>query len=105
MTGGKLSAGQAVALGLVHEVVQDETQLEERLAAVLAEIGRCAPQAVALTKKLVLSVGRAPLDTVLDDAAADFAVAARGPEAMEGMAAFLQKTTPSWAKDGSEASS
>lgn len=99
VTGGKLSAGQAVALGLAHEVVQDESQLDERLEAVLSEVGRCAPNAVALTKKLVLAVGQKPLDEVLDDAAADFAVAARGPEAMEGMAAFLQKKTPSWAEE------
>lgn len=98
VTGGKLSAGQAVALGLAHEVVQDDSQLDERLEAVLAQVGRCAPNAVALTKKLVLAVGQKSLDAVLDEAAADFAVAARGPEAMEGMAAFLQKKTPSWAE-------
>jgi isohexenylglutaconyl-CoA hydratase len=34
---------------------------------------------------------------VLDDAAAQFAACARGPEAPEGIAAFMQKRKPRWA--------
>ena len=97
VTGGRLSAGQAVALGLAHEVVGDGNELDERLAGVLEQIKACAPGAVALTKKLVFSVGKKPLAEVLDDAADDFAVAARGPEGVEGMTAFISKKKPSWA--------
>lgn len=99
VTGGNLDAAQALALGLVHHV-SPETGLEDVLARVLADVARCAPEAVAVTKRLVLAAAAAhgdALAAVLDAAADDFARAARGPESVEGMTAFIQKRRPSWA--------
>ena len=39
----------------------------------------------------------APAADLVDDAARVFAQAARGPEGIEGMTAFLQKRAPAWA--------
>ena len=99
VTGGGLDAAQALALGLVHHL-SPETGLDEQLERVLADLARCAPEAVAVTKRLVLAAAGAhgaALDAVLDAAAEDFARAARGPENVEGMTAFIQKRRPSWA--------
>jgi isohexenylglutaconyl-CoA hydratase len=109
VTGGSLDAAQALALGLIHYIahiahtshVSPGTGLDDRLARVLTDIGRCAPEAVATTKRLVLAAAGAhgdALSHLLDSAADDFAAAARGPESVEGMTAFLQKRSPQWAE-------
>lgn len=104
VTGGALDAAQALALGLVHHIapqVSSETgSIDDELARVLTDIGRCAPEAVATTKRLVLAAAAAhgdDLSALLDRASEDFARAARGPESVEGMTAFIQKRSPSWA--------
>ena len=97
VTGGKLSAVQALAIGLVHEVHDDGAALDAALAATLAQTLRCAPGAIAATKALMARALRTPAADLVDDAARVFAQAARGPEGIEGTAAFLQKRSPSWA--------
>jgi isohexenylglutaconyl-CoA hydratase len=97
VTGGKLSAAQALEIGLVHEVHDDGAVLDAALAATLAQILRCAPAAVAATKALMARALRTPSSDLIADAAAMFASAAHGAEGREGMAAFLQKRSPSWA--------
>jgi isohexenylglutaconyl-CoA hydratase len=97
VTGGKLSAAQALAIGLVHELHDDGAALDAALAATLAQALRCAPAAVAATKALMARALHTPAADLVDEAARLFAQAARGPEGIEGMTAFLQKRSPSWA--------
>jgi len=104
VTGGSLDAAQALALGLVHHVSSGtgEDTVEAQLARVLADLARCAPDAVATTKRLVLAAAAATSDQLgplLDAAAEEFARAARGPESLEGMTAFIQKRRPQWADE------
>jgi len=97
VTGGKLSAAQALAIGLVHEVHEEGAALDAALAATLAQVLRCAPGAIAATKALMARALHTPAADLVDDAARVFAQAARGAEGIEGMGAFLQKRLPSWA--------
>jgi isohexenylglutaconyl-CoA hydratase len=104
VTGGSLDAAQAQTLGLVHHLASGtgSDSLDGQLDRVLADIARCAPEAVATTKRLVLAAAAAhgeALEALLDDAAEDFARAARGPESLEGMTAFIQKRRPKWADE------
>lgn len=104
VTGGSLDAAQALTLGLVHHVASGTgpDSVDEQLRTVLADLARCAPEAVAVTKRLVLAAAAAhgdELEALLDDAADDFARAARGPESLEGMTAFIQKRRPKWADE------
>jgi isohexenylglutaconyl-CoA hydratase len=96
VTGATLGAAEAARLGVAHFAPED---VDVALAEVLAQIGRCAPGAVAATKQLMLRVGEAPLGELLDVAAVDFARRARSDEAAAGIAAFLSKTAPPWASD------
>jgi isohexenylglutaconyl-CoA hydratase len=100
VTGARLDGVRAHALGLVHELVCDEAELTEVLERVLGEIRRCAPGAVAATKHLMLQVGAVDHERLLDEGAERFAEAARGPEGVEGMTAFIGKRTPKWAEQG-----
>ena len=97
VTGGRLDAAQALAIGLVHEVHEDGAALDAALATTLAQTLRCAPGAIAATKALMARALHTPAADLVDDAAQLFAKAARGPEGIEGMTAFLQKRSPSWA--------
>lgn len=95
VTGGRLDAAAALALGLVHLQVPT-AQLQTTLDAVLADILACAPGALAATKALMAKARLQPPATLVDEAAAIFSRAAQGPEGMEGMGAFLQKRKPNW---------
>jgi isohexenylglutaconyl-CoA hydratase len=100
VTGGRLTGARAHALGLVHELAEDDAALPGVLERVLGEIRQCAPGAVAATKHLMLQVGAVDHERLLDEGAARFAEAARGPEGMEGMAAFIGKRKAKWAEPG-----
>lgn len=97
--GARFKGEEALRLGLVHFVAGDESQIQEILAATLKQVRRCAPGANAVTKAIMLSVGRMEMDAILDDAARKFAEAVRGPEGVEGTMAFVQKRLPKWAEE------
>jgi isohexenylglutaconyl-CoA hydratase len=100
LTGGVLDAAQALAVGLVHEVVPDAAALEARVNEVVAQVARCGPNAIARTKAVleqIVAGDRAEVGRVLD-AAADAFVEAVGDEAPEGIAAFLERRRPKWAE-------
>ena len=97
VTGGTLDAAAALAIGLVHEVHDDGAALDAALDATIAKVLRCAPGAVAATKSLMARALHEPAAALVDEAARVFADAARGPEGIEGMTAFLQKRAPGWA--------
>lgn len=93
-------AEEAQAIGLVDEVVADDTldpALHERLQA----LRRAAPGAVAGTKRLLQRL-RARMPDLRDEAAIAFAGALRGPEAAAGLAAFARKQPAPWAEGGSK---
>lgn len=98
LTGATLSGLDAQRLGLVHAVFDDEAGLAALLETELAAIRRCAPQANALTKSLMLKVGQQDMDSLLDEAAAAFSASVRGPEAAEGLSAFLEKRPAAWSR-------
>lgn len=96
VTGGKLDARQALALGLVHEL-HEGAELDAALQRVLAEILRCAPGALAATKALMARARLHAPASLVDEAAEAFTKAALGPEGMEGVSAFLEQRKPAWA--------
>lgn len=96
VTGGRLDAAAALALGLVHEV-HPGPALEEALARVLEDILQCAPGAVAATKALIARARWQEPAALVGEAAEVFARAALGAEGVEGTTAFLQRRKPHWA--------
>jgi isohexenylglutaconyl-CoA hydratase len=95
VTGGRLDAAVALALGLVHEVTNTDG-LQAVLDKVLADILTCAPGALAATKALMQRARFTSAHELVQDAAAIFAQSAQGPEGIEGMTAFIQKRKPNW---------
>ncbi len=95
--GLRLGADEALRIGLVHEVATNHGELMDKGTAAINQCLRCAPGALAETKKLVRASSREGLGAVLDDASHMFAAALAG-DAKEGIRAFLEKRKPAWLK-------
>lgn len=97
LTGDKFKAADAKAAGLVHEVVP-WSALDAAVDRVVLSLLRGAPQALSAAKALVAAVDR-PVDAALVDWTAEQLAAIRsGPEAREGVAAYLEKRRPTWSR-------
>lgn len=96
VTGGKVEAGEALAIRLVHEVHADGASLDAALRQVIDRIMGCAPGAIAATKVLLARTRFEPPQDLIQDAAAMFSRAVQSPEGVEGTTAFIQKRKPNW---------
>ena len=94
--GNRIKAQEALNLGLIHQVVENNDQLEDSVMQAIKLALKCAPQASQTTKALIHNVGEQDLDSLLDQAANNFADAVMG-EGREGGAAFMQKRSSAWA--------
>ena len=99
LTGQRFDGHHALEQGVVHEVADSTAELEKKLADLLGQVRRCAPNANRATKQLVLDVGHVPMEELLDRAAGEFAQAVASEEGQEGTLAFVQKRLPKWASN------
>ena len=93
-----IDAVEAHRLGLGRHLCHNTTELNRTIAAVLDDVLKLEPQALAVAKRLVLSCARNDDRAVLDDAAEALVGLLRQPEANEGMRAFKEKRPPPWLK-------
>ena len=94
-TGDQLSAEEALACGLVSKVVPDE----ELMTAALALAKRIAanpPQAVRLTKRLLVEGRHSRLDTLLELSATMQALAHTTDDHREAATAFVEQRRPNF---------
>jgi methylglutaconyl-CoA hydratase len=97
LRGNRFPATRAAELGLINRAVPGD-RLDEAVEEVLADLRRGGPQALGLAKNLVYEVPkRSQADAVEWTTALSNQLFA-GDEAKEGMRAFLEKRSPSWAK-------
>ena len=96
LTGARFDGTDAQLLGLADYTTDD---LEDVEAAVRKGVMKCAPNANAATKALILGSTTVTRDEALDRAADSFAACLRSEEGREGVASFLEKRKPNWAKD------
>lgn len=94
LTGETFDAATAADVGLITAAVDD---LDAATAALYDQLRTCAPQGLAETKPLTTRATRAAIDAHADDLAALSARLFATDEAQEGMRAFLEKRSPSWA--------
>lgn len=96
LLGSRFNGETAQKLGVIHEVVRNDIELEQLLADTIQQIKRAAPLASRNTKALLHRTLNEPLDSLLDAAAQQFAQAVGGAEGQEGTMAFIQKRLPNW---------
>jgi methylglutaconyl-CoA hydratase len=97
LSGRLFTAQEALALGLVSEIVPSEKLLDRarELATTLASI---SPTALACTKQLLVKFAEADLDRELEIAIEESARIRTTSDFREGLAAFLEKRKPVWEK-------
>lgn len=96
LLGLRFDAKVALELGVIHQVAANDAVLVQQLEQVIQQIKSTAPYASRATKALLHRSVNEELDTLLDDAAQQFAQAVGSAEGMEGTLAFIQKRKPSW---------
>jgi enoyl-CoA hydratase/carnithine racemase len=95
MTGALVPAAEALAAGLVSELVPAD-QVETRARELALEIAaNCSPVALALTRRMLwkFSAEATPAGALSVDAPLNIALGAQG-DVKEGVAAFLEKRAP-----------
>ena len=95
LTGERFSAERAQAIGLVHEVLDDDA-LERRLNELVAEFGTAGPSAVVAAKDLIQRVRAATYDESASLTARAIARVRTSPEGQEGLRAFLERRPARW---------
>ena len=97
VTAEAFGSRKAQQFGLVHEVVENEADLDEAKEQLLAPLLKNSPNAVTAAKALLLAVSNKPIEeAVIADTVeriADIRVSAEG---QEGLSAFLNKRKPNW---------
>lgn len=97
LLGDPISGTEAVEWGIANavlpagEVVKHARRMAERFNGL-------APEAVRVSKKLMLGPGREQLQQVIADEAEIFSARLRSPEALEAFQAFFQKRAPDFSK-------
>lgn len=96
LTGTRIDGREAAAIGLADMVFEEDAALEKALRSILDDIGRCAPNALAVTKELILASAAGRPADMLDRAAKAFTDCMRSEEGSEGVAAFREKRPAAW---------
>lgn len=89
------SAQEAMGFGLLHEVVADD-RLDSAVERQVQLFLRCAPGAIAATKRLVEFVDRETSEASFRYTVDLVTEMWASPEAAEGINSFLQKREPNW---------
>jgi len=95
LTGHRIRGGEAHRIGLV-DVLTTAGELEGALEEVLIDVGQCAPNALAASKKLIDAGQSQPIDQLLAHASEVFAQCYLSSEGQEGSAAFGRRGKPAW---------
>lgn len=88
-----VTAEEALALGLVHEVVAPE-QLEPAAIALAEELANGPQVSMRMLKRSIYNAADQSWDAALDDIATRTAITDHHPDTREGVAAFRDKRTP-----------
>ena len=100
VTGRVIDAVEAHRLGIGRHLCNNTAEINRTLKAVLDDILKMEPAALAAAKRLVLSAATSDDRAVLDDAAESLVGLLRQPQAREGIKAFKAKQPPPWMKEG-----
>jgi methylglutaconyl-CoA hydratase len=96
----RFTADKAKQVGLVHEVFGDRPKLDAHLKNLCKNLLECGPLAMSVAKRLVLDLTwperRDRLGNCIDYVSKTLAELRVGPEAQEGIGAFLEKRKPNW---------
>jgi methylglutaconyl-CoA hydratase len=99
LTTERFDAAEAYRIGLVHELVLGEEDLDDCIEGFISALFTAGPVAQRECKDLIRAVAGHPTsDALILDTAARIARIRVSPEGREGISAFLGKRKPDWSK-------
>jgi methylglutaconyl-CoA hydratase len=99
LTGERFGAQRALEMGLIHEIV-DEAGLDHVVDTMLEAVLKSGPAAVRAAKQLIRDIQHQPVtDDLIGTTCKRIAEIRSSPEGREGLAAFLEKRLPAWARE------
>ncbi|NDG86072.1 MAG: enoyl-CoA hydratase/isomerase family protein [Proteobacteria bacterium] len=100
VSASRFKAEKAQEIGLVHETFSSVPAMEAHLTELCKNLLECAPTALNVAKSLVLDLTwperRARVPDCIEYVSKTLAELRVGPEAQEGITAFLTKRKPNW---------
>lgn len=98
LTAERFSGTEAYRIGLVHEMVPGEEQLDEAIGETIDTLMKNGPSALRACKALLRVVAGQPLDeTTVEETVQSATVIQASTEGREGMLALVEKRKPGWA--------
>jgi methylglutaconyl-CoA hydratase len=98
-TGERFDAARAKEIGLVHDLVVDQTALDARVEEIVGELMSAGPTAARAAKRVSRAVESRNLEDVRALVVAIASQQRVSPEGQEGLSAFLDKRRASWRLD------
>ncbi len=96
-TGERFKGKRAFDLGLVHELVTTEDEMETTLNKILDHVHSNGPFAMREAKRLIMDYSDQPINaSMMQDSAERIAAIRARSEAKEGLNAFLEKRKADW---------
>lgn len=93
----RFSAAEAYRIGLVHEIVPGEEELDEAIGEIIDSLLKNGPNAQAKCKALLRIIAGQPIDdATVEETTQRAAIVRSTPEGHEGLSAFLEKRKPNW---------
>lgn len=96
LRGNRFPAAEAARIGLINSAVPRDA-LDDEVAAVVGDLLLGAPEAIAQAKQLLAQVPAMPVDEAFAFTGELSARLFKSEEAREGITAYLEKRSPSWA--------
>jgi len=98
LTAARFDGAAAEEIGFADFVTETPEDLEQAELAIRKQVLSCAPGAVADTKSLILRLPELNREQAVLAAAENFADRILSDEGREGVASFVEKRSPNWAR-------
>ena len=96
LTAAQIDGEEAQKIGLADFAGNTESELEDLEQNIKNQVLKCAPGAVAETKRLISLIANIPREEFVSKAGESFAERVLSDEGREGIASFLEKRKPEW---------
>jgi methylglutaconyl-CoA hydratase len=96
ITAERFDATEARRIGLVSEVVENETALDEKIAFFIRLLKKNGPEAIGHCKSVLREIQPVDWDRATGVTTQRIAERRISDEGQEGLRAFLEKRKPSW---------